>query len=183
MNKNNFFTLTWFKALMSVHFWATGVLHIGTRLCSTLHVPLFDVLFNLFQDIIHDPGRGAPLARVVFRDPYRYKLRHENFIACEGMYTGQFIYCGKKGEFSGIILQKSNIIRLTKTAMMISVCQTYFIWCKFRGCFWAVSWQIVINVYLTKLYQENNSVLGSNFWYLSCHLKNWFEMQATCDLV
>ncbi|KAK2150278.1 hypothetical protein LSH36_414g03041 [Paralvinella palmiformis] len=46
-------------------------------------------------------GRGAPLARVVFRDPYRYKLRHENFIACEGMYTGQFIYCGKKGVVAG----------------------------------------------------------------------------------
>ena len=49
------------------------------------------------QDIIHDPGRGAPLAKVVFRDPYRYKLRQETFIASEGMYTGQFIYCGKKG--------------------------------------------------------------------------------------
>ena len=49
------------------------------------------------KDIIHDPGRGAPLARVVFRDPYRYKLRKETFIATEGMYTGQFIYCGKKG--------------------------------------------------------------------------------------
>ena len=47
---------------------------------------------------MHDPGRGAPLARVVFRDPYRYKLRSEMFIAAEGMYTGQFVYCGKKGE-------------------------------------------------------------------------------------
>ena len=52
---------------------------------------------STFQDIIHDPGRGAPLAKVVFRDPYRYKLRQETFIASEGMYTGQFIYCGKKG--------------------------------------------------------------------------------------
>ena len=51
-----------------------------------------------FKDIIHDPGRGAPLARVVFRDPYRYKMRQETFVATEGMYTGQFIYCGKKGE-------------------------------------------------------------------------------------
>lgn len=46
---------------------------------------------------MHDPGRGAPLAKVVFRDPYRYKLKTETFIATEGMYTGQFIYCGKKG--------------------------------------------------------------------------------------
>ena len=50
------------------------------------------------QDIIHDPGRGAPLARVTFRDPYRYQLKTETFIASEGMYTGQFIYCGKKGK-------------------------------------------------------------------------------------
>jgi large subunit ribosomal protein L8e len=39
---------------------------------------------------------GAPLARVVFRDPYRYKLRTETFIATEGMHTGAFVYCGKK---------------------------------------------------------------------------------------
>lgn len=49
------------------------------------------------QDIIHDPGRGAPLAVVHFRDPYRYKKRKELVVAAEGMYTGQFIYCGKKG--------------------------------------------------------------------------------------
>jgi large subunit ribosomal protein L8e len=65
------------------------------------------------KDIIHDPGRGAPLAKVVFRDPYRFKLHTETFIAYEnpprypfgifeltfgrneGMYTGQFIYAGK----------------------------------------------------------------------------------------
>jgi hypothetical protein len=47
------------------------------------------------KEIIHDAGRGAPLAKVVFRDPYRYKLHTETFIANEGMYTGQFIYAGK----------------------------------------------------------------------------------------
>ena len=52
---------------------------------------------GVVKDIIHDPGRGAPLARVVFRDPYHYKLHKETFVATEGMYTGQFIYCGKKG--------------------------------------------------------------------------------------
>jgi len=51
----------------------------------------------LIQDIIHDPGRGAPLAVVHFRDPYKFKTRKELFIAPEGMYTGQFLYCGKKG--------------------------------------------------------------------------------------
>lgn len=50
---------------------------------------------GVVKDIIHDPGRGAPLAKIVFRDPYRFKLRTETFIANEGMYTGQFIYAGK----------------------------------------------------------------------------------------
>jgi len=51
---------------------------------------------GIVKEIIHDPGRGAPLARVVFRDPYKYRLRENLFIATEGMHTGQFIYCGKK---------------------------------------------------------------------------------------
>ncbi|KAI6785753.1 uncharacterized protein J7T54_006092 [Emericellopsis cladophorae] len=41
-------------------------------------------------------GRGAPLAKVVFRHPYRFKQVTETFIANEGMYTGQFIYVGKR---------------------------------------------------------------------------------------
>lgn len=52
--------------------------------------------YFIFQDIIHDPGRGAPLAIVHFRDPYKFKTRKELFIAPEGLYTGQFVYCGKK---------------------------------------------------------------------------------------
>jgi len=48
------------------------------------------------KEIIHDPGRGAPLARVIFRNPYKYKLDKELFVAAEGLYTGQFLYCGKK---------------------------------------------------------------------------------------
>ena len=56
-------------------------------------------MYLYLQDIIHDPGRGAPLARVAFRDPYRMKQRLETFVAAEGMYTGQFVYAGKKGWF------------------------------------------------------------------------------------
>ncbi|KAK8801181.1 hypothetical protein WA158_001951 [Blastocystis sp. Blastoise] len=37
------------------------------------------------RDIIHDSGRGAPLAK-----------DKELFIAAEGMYTGQTLFCGKK---------------------------------------------------------------------------------------
>merc|ERR1712048_1432875 len=51
---------------------------------------------GIVKAIVHDSGRGAPLAVVAFRDPYKYKLRKELFIATEGMHTGQFVYCGKK---------------------------------------------------------------------------------------
>jgi hypothetical protein len=47
------------------------------------------------KEIIHDAGRGAPLAKVQFRHPYKFKMVTETFIANEGMYTGQFIYAGK----------------------------------------------------------------------------------------
>ncbi|CAN6813277.1 unnamed protein product, partial [Brassica oleracea] len=53
-------------------------------------------LKGVVTEIIHDPGRGAPLARVAFRHPFRYKKQKELFVAAEGMYTGQFLYCGKK---------------------------------------------------------------------------------------
>jgi len=52
------------------------------------------------QDIIHDPGRGAPLARVSFRNAYKFKKDKHLFIAVEGSYTGQFLYCGKKAELA-----------------------------------------------------------------------------------
>jgi len=49
---------------------------------------------------MHDPGRGAPLAKVVFRDQYKFKQHTEFFIAVEGMYTGQFVYCGTKASLT-----------------------------------------------------------------------------------
>merc|ERR1711907_437643 len=55
---------------------------------------------GVVKDIVHDSGRGAPLAKVVFRDTYRYKQRIEYFVAVEGMHTGQFVYCGTKGKRS-----------------------------------------------------------------------------------
>ncbi|KAI2803491.1 hypothetical protein RDWZM_001491 [Blomia tropicalis] len=60
---------------------------------------------GVVKEILHDPGRGAPLAVVVFRDPYKYKLRKELFIAVEGMYTGQFVYAGRKAT-----LQVGNVL-------------------------------------------------------------------------
>uniref|UniRef100_A0A7S3IM92 60S ribosomal protein L8 n=1 Tax=Strombidium inclinatum TaxID=197538 RepID=A0A7S3IM92_9SPIT len=55
---------------------------------------------GIVKDIVHDSGRGAPLAKVVFRDTYRYKQRTEYFVAVEGMYTGQFVYAGSKASLS-----------------------------------------------------------------------------------
>merc|ERR1711879_27223 len=55
---------------------------------------------GVVKEIVHDPGRGAPLARVHFRHPYKYKLQKELFVAVEGMYSGQFVYCGNKAKLS-----------------------------------------------------------------------------------
>ena len=54
----------------------------------------------MVKEIVHDPGRGAPLAKVIFRDPYHYKHRAEYFVAAEGMYSGQYVYVGKKAALS-----------------------------------------------------------------------------------
>jgi len=53
---------------------------------------------GVVKDIIHDPGRGAPVAKVQFTDRYRYKKTNCQWTATEGTYTGQFIYCGKKAQ-------------------------------------------------------------------------------------
>jgi len=55
---------------------------------------------GVVREIVHDPGRGAPLAKVQFRHPYKYRQVTQTFVAAEGMYTGQFVYCGKKAQLS-----------------------------------------------------------------------------------
>merc|ERR1719401_2570205 len=55
---------------------------------------------GLVKDIIHDPGRGAPLAKVVFRNTYKYKLNKELMVAVEGLHTGQFVYFGKNAQLA-----------------------------------------------------------------------------------
>jgi large subunit ribosomal protein L8e len=72
------------------------------------------IVFNnpqgIVKEIIHDPGRGAPLAKVQFRDPYRYRTSTETFIAAEGMYSGQFVYVGKKAQLTvGNVLPLSSM--------------------------------------------------------------------------
>jgi len=62
------------------------------------------------QEIVHEAGRGAPLCSVSFRNAYKYKKDHELFIACEGVYTGQFVYAGKKAELAvGNVLPLSSM--------------------------------------------------------------------------
>jgi large subunit ribosomal protein L8e len=51
---------------------------------------------GVVTEVLHDSGRGAPLARVEFRDQIRYKKDKQLFIAAEGTYTGQYIYAGRK---------------------------------------------------------------------------------------
>jgi large subunit ribosomal protein L8e len=53
---------------------------------------------GVVKSIMHEPGRGAPLAKVQFADPYRYQRNNHLVCAAEGMYTGQFIYAGKKAK-------------------------------------------------------------------------------------
>lgn len=55
---------------------------------------------GLVTKIMHDPGRGAPMCEVKFRDPYRYRLNKERWIAVEGLHTGQFVYCGTKAQLA-----------------------------------------------------------------------------------
>jgi len=55
---------------------------------------------GVVSDVVHDSGRGAPLLKVTFRHPFRFKHQKERFIAAEGMYSGQFVYCGKKATLS-----------------------------------------------------------------------------------
>ena len=65
---------------------------------------------GVVKAILHDPGRGAPLAKVEFRDPYKYKNHIKYFLAAEGTYSGQYIFCGSKATVSvGNVLPISQV--------------------------------------------------------------------------
>jgi len=79
--------------------------HVTHRKGPARHRPLdfgerHGFIKGVVREIVHDPGRGAPLARVAFRNPYKFRTVHHLFIAAEGMHTGQFVYCGKKAQLS-----------------------------------------------------------------------------------
>jgi len=72
---------------------------------------------GVVKSLVHDPGRGAPLARVAFRHPYKFKTVTENFVAAEGIFSGQFIYCGTKAA-----LKIGNVLPLGKMPEGTVVC-------------------------------------------------------------
>jgi len=72
---------------------------------------------GVVKEIVHDSGRGAPLAKVDFRDPYRYKHQTQYFLCAEGMHTGQYIYCGQKAQ-----LAIGNVLPLNKIPEGALVC-------------------------------------------------------------
>jgi large subunit ribosomal protein L8e len=53
---------------------------------------------GVVKDIVHDSGRGAPVAKIQFKDSYNFKRINTLMCAPEGMYSGQFVFAGKKGE-------------------------------------------------------------------------------------
>jgi large subunit ribosomal protein L8e len=55
---------------------------------------------GVVKDIVHDAGRGAPVAKIQFKDAYNFKKEIVSICAPEGMYTGQFVYNGKKAKFA-----------------------------------------------------------------------------------
>jgi len=75
---------------------------------------------GLVKKITHEPGRGAPLCEVVFHDPYRYKLTKANWVAVEGLHTGQFVYAGAKAQ-----LAIGNVLPLEKMpeGTVVSMCE------------------------------------------------------------
>jgi large subunit ribosomal protein L8e len=73
---------------------------------------------GVIKDIVHEPGRGAPVAKVQFRNAYKFKKDNEHFVAAEGMYAGQFIYCGKKAQ-----LAVGNVLPLKSMPEGTVICQ------------------------------------------------------------
>jgi hypothetical protein len=72
----------------------------AAKLRSVDHAERHGYIKGVVKSIVHDAGRGAPLAEVVFRHPFKYRAQREMFVATEGMFTGQFIYCGKNAQLT-----------------------------------------------------------------------------------
>jgi large subunit ribosomal protein L8e len=55
---------------------------------------------GVVKDIVHDSGRGAPVAQVQYKDAYNFKKHTVLISAAEGMYSGQFLYNGAKAKLA-----------------------------------------------------------------------------------
>jgi len=55
---------------------------------------------GVVREILHEPGRGAPVARVQYKDAYRFKRVNSLVCAPEGLYSGQFIFSGRKANLA-----------------------------------------------------------------------------------
>ena len=72
---------------------------------------------GLVKEIIHDPGRGAPLASVEFRHPFKAGTTRELIIAPEGIHTGQLIFAGHNAQ-----LKVGNILPVGKLPEGTVIC-------------------------------------------------------------
>ena len=66
---------------------------------------------GVIKDILHDQGPGALLAVVHFRD------LQKAFVSADGIYTGQFVYCGMKAQ-----LQIGNVDSIDLMSEVNSIC-------------------------------------------------------------
>jgi len=91
---------------------------------------------GVVKDIVHDKGRGAPLAQLQFRNMYKHKRDKELVVAVEGMYTGQYVYCGKEANLTvGNILPVGKMPEGTTVSSVESKCGDRGKLAKASGCY------------------------------------------------
>uniref|UniRef100_A0A915E3H2 Ribosomal Proteins L2 RNA binding domain-containing protein n=1 Tax=Ditylenchus dipsaci TaxID=166011 RepID=A0A915E3H2_9BILA len=78
---------------------------------------------GVIKQIVHDPGRGTPLAIVEFRDLYKHRMKKETIVAAEELHTGQFIYCGKKAQVMAAFMRIRVPVAMSKP---LAWCWGYF---------------------------------------------------------
>jgi len=75
-------------------------------------VSLVDAIEGSIEEILHEPGRGAPLMRVELKD-----FQHYHFVAPEGVYKGKKIQIGQEAE-----IDIGNVLPLGKIPEGSMVC-------------------------------------------------------------
>ncbi|EAX90066.1 ribosomal protein L8, putative [Trichomonas vaginalis G3] len=75
------------------------------------------VISGMVKEIIHDPGRGAPLAKLIYKKAEGQGFDSALVIAPEGIHTGQFIKCGAQAD-----LHIGNILPLAQIPEGTEIC-------------------------------------------------------------